>query len=384
MHAPEAPSDAPEHARELDETIRGERVRYVFLNSALPIFFSPIGGALMSLALMETTDRHRLWLWTAGLVALALIRLVMRQRFGAVISRAGTDFGRWERLFIGTIASIGLWWGVGAVLLLNPASPTQPFMVYAFVMLMVGGTIASYSAHPWCVYLAVLGLALPTTLWFALQPTTVHRVLAVGAVMYVVAGFRSVRTLSHFFTRTYRLAHEVRVERDRAERSARSDFLTGLDNRRAFWEQGERAVQGVAGAGAERPLVAVIVDIDHFKRINDTHGHAHGDAALRAMADTLRQLVRKTDVFGRIGGEEFALVLPDTTLEDARALAERLREHILQRVVAHEGVSFRFTASFGMAVLRDADERLEALLARADEALYTAKERGRNRVELAP
>jgi diguanylate cyclase (GGDEF)-like protein len=383
MDGREVPSGTPEHARELDETIRSERVRYVFLSSALPIVFSPIGGVLMSLALAETTDRRRLWLWTAGLVALALVRLGMRHRFGAVISRPGMDFRRWERRFVGAIASIGLWWGVGAVLLINPASPTQPFMVYAFVMLMVGGTIASYSAHPWCVYLAVLGLATPTTLWFALQPTTVHRVLAVGAVMYMVAGLRSVRTLSHFFTRTYRLAQDVRVERDRAERAARSDFLTGLDNRRAFWEQGERAVQDAARAPAERPLAAVVVDIDHFKRINDTHGHAHGDAALRVMAEMLRQLVRKSDVCGRIGGEEFALVLPGTTLEEARALAERLREHILQRVVAHDGVSFRFTASFGVAALRADDGGLEAVLARADEALYNAKERGRNRVELA-
>ncbi|HLL81604.1 MAG TPA: GGDEF domain-containing protein, partial [Longimicrobium sp.] len=267
MNGPEAPSAASEHARELDETIRSERVRYVFLSSALPIVFSPVGGALMSLALWETTDRRHLWLWTAGLVALALVRLVMRQRFAAVISHAGTDFRRWERRFIGAIASIGLWWGVGAVLLLNPASPTQPFMVFAFVMLMVGGTIASYSAHPWCVYLAVLGLAVPTTVWFMLQPTTVHRVLAVGAVMYMMAGLRSVRMLSHFFTRTYRLAQDVRLERDRAERAARSDFLTGLDNRRAFWERGERAVHDAAGAG--RPLAAVVVDIDHFKRIND-------------------------------------------------------------------------------------------------------------------
>ncbi|HZG42185.1 MAG TPA: GGDEF domain-containing protein [Longimicrobium sp.] len=384
MNAPEAHSGAPEHARELDETIRSERVRYVFLNSALPIFFSPIGGTLMSLALSETTDGRRLWIWNAGLVALALVRLIMRQRFGAVISHPGTDFRRWERRFVGAIASIGLWWGVGAVLLLNPASPTQPFMIFAFVMLMVGGTIASYSAHPWCVNLAVLGLAVPTTLWFVVQPTAVHRVLAIGSVMYMVAGLRSVRTLNHFFTRTYRLAHDVRVERDRAERAARSDFLTGLDNRRAFWERGERAVHDAARAGAERPLVVVVVDIDHFKRINDTHGHAHGDAALRVMAETLRQLVRKSDVCGRIGGEEFALVLPDTTLDEARTLAERLREGIRQRVVAHDGVSFRFTASFGVAALRGGHERLEAVLARADEALYSAKQGGRDRVEFAP
>ncbi|MFM9012834.1 MAG: GGDEF domain-containing protein, partial [Gemmatimonadota bacterium] len=134
-----------------------------------------------------------------------------------------------------------------------------------------------------------------------------------------------------------------------------------------------------AVAGPTRPLSVILVDLDDFKRVNDTYGHNAGDDVLRGVARLLQQRGRLSDTVGRWGGEEFVLVCPGTTLLEAHALAESLRERIASRDFSGVG---RRTASLGVATARPG-ETPDALLARADEALYEAKSAGRNRVREA-
>jgi diguanylate cyclase (GGDEF)-like protein len=123
-----------------------------------------------------------------------------------------------------------------------------------------------------------------------------------------------------------------------------------------------------------------MMDIDHFKKINDTFGHALGDAALRAAAEALRQAARRADTAGRLGGEEFALLLPETTIDRARVVAERIRRDVEALTVQHGNTPIRFTCSIGVAELTPDVNDLDGLLRGADEALYRAKAEGRNRV----
>jgi two-component system, cell cycle response regulator len=126
-----------------------------------------------------------------------------------------------------------------------------------------------------------------------------------------------------------------------------------------------------------------VIDLDRFKAINDERGHAAGDDVLRALAATVKEVVRLSDVSGRLGGEEFAVLLPETTARDAVVMAERLRAAIVGVRVPTGGVPIRFTASFGVAEFNEHDGSLDALIARADAALYQAKRDGRNRVHLS-
>lgn len=170
---------------------------------------------------------------------------------------------------------------------------------------------------------------------------------------------------------------ELETARQRAETEARTDALTGLPNRRYFLEGLMRDL-----ARAEReglPLALMSLDIDHFKTINDRHGHAAGDVALSHIASTLTALVRGSDIAARIGGEEFALACLGTTAVDARQLAERLRAAIEASCVEHNGCCIAFTVSIGIAFRADGDD-VANLLERADIALYAAKQAGRNRV----
>jgi len=158
---------------------------------------------------------------------------------------------------------------------------------------------------------------------------------------------------------------------------ARTDDLTGLANRRALDEEIERAL--ARARRTQRPFAVVMVDIDRFKFINDTHGHGVGDTTLAAFSRRLAGVLREPDRAFRYGGEEFCLLLADTDLGGARTLAERAREHILQ---PFEGTMRRLTASLGVSAWQPQDSA-DTLFHRADRALYAAKRNGRNRVETA-
>jgi len=176
------------------------------------------------------------------------------------------------------------------------------------------------------------------------------------------------------------LARDIRSfeeARQQAEMLAGTDTLTGLLNRRAFFDRAQ-AVWNTA-ARRTRPLTAAMVDLDHFKKTNDEHGHAAGDEVLKAVAGLLSSTCRTSDVIARWGGEEFLLLLPETTLEQAGVLAERLRSAVESCEVLTKRGTVKVTASFGLADLRG-HPNLDALVADADQWLYRAKHAGRNRV----
>ncbi len=184
------------------------------------------------------------------------------------------------------------------------------------------------------------------------------------------------------FTVIIRDATRRRRREEALEAAAYTDALTGVANRRHFDEVAGRELDR---ATRLRDAVSlVVVDADHFKQVNDVHGHAAGDAVLAALARVLRQSAREVDLVARIGGEEFALLLPSTDLGGARATAERVRLAVEQLTVRHEGALLRVTVSAGVAErgpeVAGQGEGVARLLARADAALYEAKARGRNRV----
>lgn len=189
----------------------------------------------------------------------------------------------------------------------------------------------------------------------------------------ILAGHRFIGHLWLYRDITERKQRELELRR-----LATTDPLTGLANRRYFLERADQELHRIQRYGQE--AVLVMIDLDHFKRINDHYGHVVGDEALRRFALCTRQMLRRSDLAGRLGGEEFALLLPGTGLAGALEISERLRCAVADIVVpvGTEGVSF--TISLGVTAMHQDDEKIEAALARADDALYKAKQEGRNRV----
>lgn len=185
----------------------------------------------------------------------------------------------------------------------------------------------------------------------------------------------------HFISQIQDITQRMQEER-MLEVRACTDDLTALPNRRAFFEEGRRLL---ARAQRQREDVTlVMMDLDHFKSINDTYGHASGDRVLRAVKDILSPRLRAGDLLARLGGEEFAILLPNTSSQYSRFVAERIRESIARAdILSLDGRRIALTTSLGLALI-SGRETLEGAMERADQALYQAKTSGRDRLVEAP
>ncbi|MHA7600113.1 GGDEF domain-containing protein [Alicycliphilus sp. T452] len=227
----------------------------------------------------------------------------------------------------------------------------------------------------------VFGIALAVVQWspvYGGQPlalTVAYMMMIV--VVLVSCTFLNLRVLAARKKRN-ELAQAVASERERAIR----DELTGLHNRRFMLEM--MHLEGARAQRNQEPLLVAQLDLDHFKVVNDTHGHAAGDLALCAFARTVTECIRATDILARWGGEEFVLLMTNTTVENGARLLERVRATVqASPVVLATGAAIHLTVSVGAAQLQALQEIPIGLLRRADAALYTAKALGRNRVAWA-
>lgn len=207
-------------------------------------------------------------------------------------------------------------------------------------------------------------------------------IIAWLAIVFAILVFRVLRlksAINEHYARAQNLQQLNRIldiKSRHFEKMARTDSLTGVSNRAGISDVLVREIRSHIETG--HPLTLIMLDIDHFKPINDNHGHDYGDEVLISVARTLVETLRTSDAVARWGGEEFLLVCPNTSLENGRALAEKLREHVKSQSATGKTP---LTASFGVATL--GNESIGQLIKRVDEALYRAKQNGRDRVEIS-
>ena len=211
-------------------------------------------------------------------------------------------------------------------------------------------------------------------LWLALLLAGVSLLISAGAVVrYLRRGRQHQAEIARVNAELIALNDELRLQ-------ARFDSLTGCRNRRYFLEEVGSELK--RSARFAFPCSLAVLDIDHFKAVNDQHGHAVGDVLLKHFAQTVSRCLRASDSLGRLGGEEFGLLLPHTALDGAFELAERVRAAVESSSVLCGRVEVRFTVSIGVEQWRGGDDSVESLIVRADHAMYAAKYGGRNRVNV--
>jgi diguanylate cyclase (GGDEF)-like protein len=176
----------------------------------------------------------------------------------------------------------------------------------------------------------------------------------------------------------YRDVTERKFMENELKRLAATDPLTGADNRRSFLEKA--AYELLRSQRYEHAFALLMLDVDHFKSVNDTYGHKWGDQVLKAIVAKSLKTLRDTDLFGRIGGEEFAIILPESEAEAALEVGERLRQALSEISISSDKGSIKITVSIGLAMMEAGNDTLEAILERADAALYKAKQAGRNKL----
>ncbi len=328
---------------------------------------SPVTAAVLCVALWPVTDRALL----AGWVGLLCVISVWRHCFARSYLRAPAEDRRqrrWEWHFFISLLAASCAWGVGAWMVMPADSPAHQALVYSFAVGMVGGSAVLYGVHRLSTLLAMPMLVLPSIIYLCSFGDRFHVVLAAGGVMLLLGAAMGSSHLGNALRRTIELTEKL-------NRQARRDALSGLGNRRAFAEFGEWMVAHSA------PAALIMIDVDHFKAINDRYGHQVGDRLISAYGQLLDNCVDEGQCAARIGGEEFALLLPGTDVATAGRLATELLGELRQLSVARPGGTAQCTVSIGYAVSteRTADG-FEALLKQADEALYAAKRGGRDRV----
>lgn len=201
---------------------------------------------------------------------------------------------------------------------------------------------------------------------------TLQKVFSLDAMIVIEAYYHATTQ------RLERILKQLSSMQKNLEEISRVDELTGVSNRRHLFEMLEREIY--RSKRFDHPFTFLFMDIDHFKRLNDEHGHVFGDYALREVARVTAKSLRPANVLGRFGGEEFAVGLVECNAEDGRLVAERLRSNIESIELEMDGVTASLTVSIGLAEMTDEIEQVEDLIRLADKALYEAKETGRNRV----
>ena len=351
--------------------------RRVRVGMALLALLLMSSSALVMLLLHHPSANHHLdavrWWAALSVGGLAVITLLIRTGWS-------------ERLRDPSLTLVQMAWtitsGAVAYVLAGEGRGVVPSVL---AMILFFGTFGLRTAE-------VIGIGVYTLLAFACAIAASSRFSANPSgyldtayalmVLIVLCGCLALNLrLQHIRTRLHQqrqaLAQALAENRELATR----DELTGLLNRRAMQDLME--LENRRSLRSSRPLLLAQLDIDHFKRIKDTHGHATGDRALQAFASTVRASVRDTDVLARWGGEEFVLMLSDTQLPDAHDLLERIRLAVESLDIAHATGTLRMSVSAGLA-LHWPGATLAQTLERADQALYTAKALGRNRVVVAP
>lgn len=206
--------------------------------------------------------------------------------------------------------------------------------------------------------------------------------LRLGAIDYITKPFNPAivraRVRNQLMLRGY--AKQLEGLNVELERLATTDPLTGLANRRAFRDRMDQELRRLDRYGGE--ACVIMMDLDHFKSVNDSYGHDAGDAVLRAVAERVSGQLRETDTFGRLGGEEFAVLAAGTPMDQGTLVAKRVLRSIREEPVLWNGLEIPVTTSIGMTRLRAGDGSIDAALARADKALYASKDAGRDRVEV--
>ncbi len=256
----------------LDDTIRSRQLKLVFAQAPLAIVISPLAATTLAIGIWQVADHGFAIAWVLVIVLMALFRIslvVAFRRYESTLS-----MGVWERLFAYSFILAGLCWGVGGWLLL-PDDFAYRAMIFFFLIGMASAAVAVYSLHVWAVTLTILALVLPATLDFALRDSLPERLMAIAAILFMIVAYRSLRITNHFVQRSHSLSYELQKAKEHAETLARTDFLTGMNNRRSFYDLCEPPFRLAQRHGQD--LAVILFDIDRFKEINDAHGHAVGD-----------------------------------------------------------------------------------------------------------
>jgi len=361
----------------IEEQVRTDRLHQLFRQSTSAVFGSFLGAAMLCLLCRDRFEHNVVVGWITLLTASSLLRILMFVVYFRSPLHERTP-RRWERRYWSTLALSASIWGWGAFAVIPPNDLLAQVLVMLFAVGMSVSAVSCYSAYRDMTLVSIGLVLLPCTVWLLFQASPMQFGIAVAVLVFSSFVVSASRNLSDALEKAFRLTRQMEQAHSISTHAAQTDELTGLNNRRAFFHNAQQ-LHGHCQRN-RLSLCALMLDMDHFKLINDTYGHQVGDQVLRQIGEVISSSFREADVCGRLGGEEFAVLLPDTSIEAAVGVAEKLIQTIAG--LKAEPVNY-MTASLGVASTHIGDKDLHNLMNSADKALYRAKALGRNQVVVA-
>ena len=361
----------------IEEQVRTDRLHQLFRQSFTAIFGSYLAVVMLCWLCWDRFDHQVVVIWLVVQAGASLLRLKMFLEWFRCPNAERTP-ERWERRYWITLILSATIWGLGALAVMPTDDRLSQVLVMLFAVGMSVSAVSCYSAYRYLTLISMGLVLLPCTLWLLLQASPMQAGVAVAVLIFSTFVVSATHKLSDALEKAFRLTRQMERAHKVSTVAAQTDELTGLMNRRAFFENAQLLYTQCRQN--QQPLCALMLDMDHFKQVNDTYGHQAGDEVLRQVGGVISSSFRQSDVYGRLGGEEFAVLLPNTSLDTARDIAEQLVRTISNMVV--EPVQ-GLTVSLGVACSNPQDQDLHSLMNTADKALYRAKAQGRNQVVVA-
>lgn len=359
------------------QLVRADRLHQLFRQSFSAVLGSYLGALILCWLGWDRFDHGLVIAWMTVMTLACSLRITMFVSYFRSPEEERTP-QRWElRYWCTLMLSAGIW-GMGALIIMPVGDLLAQTLVLLFAVGMSVSAVSCYSAYRNMTLASIALVLLPCTLWLLFQPTSLQFGLALATLVFSSFVVTATSILAKTMEKAFRLTHEMELAYSISALAAQTDELTGLKNRRAFFEHAQHLYSHCKTN--RLVLCALMLDMDHFKQINDTYGHQVGDQVLRDIGEVISRSFREADIHGRLGGEEFAVLLPDTTLEVAHEIAHQLIASIAAlKIEATHSIS----ASLGVAATDADNNDLHSLMNSADKALYRAKASGRNQVVVA-
>lgn len=358
-----------------EQHILTKKISLLYLNSLVPAVLSGVIGLSLVATLWQSVNHQSLLIWISSVILMAIIRVSLIVAFKKQ-QPTGKQLLKWEKPYAISLFATILNWSVGLLIIMPKDNLNAIFIISIFSVGLAGAATTWYGQIRYmqlgtvCLVLIPLIVALLTygkseTIWLG-----VAACLMFFGCLFTCHLFQ--KTLNDNFELNYDLEKSIK----QAKTLAYTDVLTSLNNRRAFFEISPKTLYYCQHN--KLPICLITFDVDYFKKINDAFGHAAGDIALQRIASLLRRNLRTVDICCRLGGEEFAMLLPNINLEKAMNVAEKFRKAIATMpIVLSRQKSISITASFGVS---DIGDTIDVMLSHADHAMYKAKNNGRNLV----
>lgn len=320
-----------------------------------------------------------LLIWFVFQILLAVYRLYNAKMFTKYLAQQNKEYIKYnEAIFVFLNIFQAIMWTVSSILVM--AYAPQPFELVSFVMII--GIITAAALSMSSLYKAYLyfffSMIIPQIIIMISYGEHQHIGLVVFTLVYIPATILLSKAILNSRISSIEALEELAQTTDKFRKLSMIDNLTNIYNRRYFFEMSRNIIS--IASREEKKVSLLMLDIDYFKKINDHYGHQAGDFILVNLTKDIEKLMRKSDVFARIGGEEFAILLNDSSLEGAKVIAEKIRIMIENKIFLYDSISIHITFSIGMSELNKENTLIENLYKQADKQLYVAKESGRNRV----